>query len=61
MPEAAEAEAVVRVSGALDEFGDAVDRPDFHEHLQRGFVRAAMRRSPQTGDTRRDAGKRVRA
>ena len=50
MPEAAKAEVVVRISGALDELRDAVHRADFHEHLERGLVRAAMRRSRQAGD-----------
>ena len=61
VPEAAEAEGVLRISGSLDELGDAVNRADFHEHLQRGLIRPAMRRTPQAGDARRNAGKGVRA
>ncbi len=40
---------------------DAVDRADFHQHFQRGFVCAAMRRAPQAGNARRNAGEGVGA
>ena len=61
MAEAHQAEAVVLVLRALDVFGDAVDRADLGQHLQRRLVGAAMRRAPQAGDAGRDAGERIGA
>src|SRR3546814_6799306 len=43
------------------DLGDALGAADFAQHVQRRLVRAAMRRTPQAGDARRDAGKGVRA
>ena len=59
--EAHQAETVVLVLRALDVFGDAVDRADLGEHLERRLVGAAMRRAPEAGDAGRDAGERVGA
>ena len=59
--EAHQAEAVVLVLGALDEFRDAVDRADLAQHLERRLVGAAMRRAPQAGDAGGDAGERIGA
>ena len=42
-------------------FRNAIDRADLHQHLQRRFVGAAMRRAPQAGDAGRDAGERIGA
>src|SRR5581483_2013454 len=49
MPEAHQAERIVLVLRALDEFRNAVNMADIGKHLERGFVRPAMRRSPKTG------------
>src|SRR3546814_8376126 len=57
--EAHQAERVVLVLGAGDIFGDALGPADFAQHVERRFVRAAMRGAPQAGDTRRDAGEGV--
>src|SRR3546814_17299230 len=54
--EAHQAERVALVLGAGDIFGDALGPADFAQHVERRFVRAAMRGAPQAGDTRRDAG-----
>src|SRR3546814_1720146 len=59
VPEAHQAERVVLVLGAGDIFGDALGPADFAQHVERRFVRAAMRGAPQAGDTRRDAGEGV--
>ncbi len=52
MAEAHQTEVVVLVLGALDGGFHLVRRTDFFEHLQHGFVGAAVCRAPQ----RRDAG-----
>ena len=59
--EAHQPEGVVPVLGALDVFGDAVDRADLLQHLERRLVGAAMRRPPETGDAGRDAGEGIGA
>jgi GT2 family glycosyltransferase len=41
------------------ELGRAALRLQLLQHVQAGFVRAAVRRAPQAGDARRDGGKRV--
>ena len=61
VPEAHQAEVVVLVLGAVDEVADARDVADLLQHVQRGLVGAAVRRSPQAGDARGDAGERVGA
>ena len=52
---------VFAILHALDVFGDAIDSADFHQHVQRLFVGAPMRGTPQAGDAGRDTGKRVGA
>ena len=52
---------IVLVLGALDEFRDAVDRADLAQHVERGFVGAAMRGPPQAGAAGGDAGERIGA
>ena len=37
------------------------DVADLAQHVERRLVGAAVRRAPQAGDARRDAGERVRA
>ena len=61
MAEAHQAEGIVLILGALDEFGNAIDRADLAEHLQRRFVGAAMGGPPQAGDAGGDAGERIGA
>ena len=56
-----QAEGILGVLRALDVFGNAIDRADLAEHLQRRLVGAAMRRAPQAGDAGGDAGKRIGA
>ncbi len=59
--EAHQPERIVLVLGPGDIFRDVVGRADLGQHLERGFIRAAMRRTPQTGDAGRDAGERIGA
>ena len=61
MAEAEQPERVVSVTGLGDIFGDIVLVADLVEHVENGFVGAAMRRAPERGDAGGDAGKRVRA
>src|SRR6516162_7124984 len=56
VPKAHEPEGIVLVLGALDELGDAPDRPDFRKHLERGFVGAAVGGPPQAGAACGDTG-----
>src|SRR5690606_10761385 len=57
--EAHEAERIVLVLRALDEFRDAIDSADLCQHVERCFVGATMRRTPKAGDARSDAGEWV--
>ena len=52
--------AVVFVFGAFDKFRNAINRANFLEHFKTGLVGTAVGRTPKTGNTRRDTGKRVR-
>src|SRR6266851_769440 len=61
VPEAHEAHARVLVLRALDEFHDPGHIADLLQHLQAGFVGAAVSRAPQRHDSRGDAGKRISA
>ena len=54
-------EIVVGVLRPPDVFRNAIDGSDFLEHLERSFVGAAMRRSPQAGDARRNTSERIGA
>src|SRR3546814_16765939 len=53
--EAHQAERIVLVLRARDIFGDALGAADFAQHVERGFIRTAVRGTPQTGDARGDA------
>jgi hypothetical protein len=44
---------------ARDELADTGHVTDLFQHLQAGFVRAAVGRAPQAGDTGGDTGERV--
>ena len=59
--EAHQPERVVLVLGAGDIFGDALRVADLAQHVERRLVGAAVRRAPQAGDARGDAGERVGA
>ena len=59
--EAHQAERIVLVLGPLDVLGNAVDGADLLEHVERGFVGAAVRRAPQARDAGGDAGERIGA
>ena len=59
--EAHQAERIVLVLGAGDEFRDAVDGADLLQHVERRLVGAAMGRAPQAGDAGGDAGERIGA
>ena len=59
--ESHQAERIVGILGALDEFGDAIDGADLAEHFQTGLIGAAVRRTPQAGDAGGDAGERIGA
>ena len=59
--EAHQTERVVFVFRATDKFRNVLNGTDLFQHLQRSFVRATVRRSPQGGDARSDTGERVRA
>ena len=61
MAEAHQPERIVLVLGAGDEFRNVFDRADLRQHFERRFVGAAMRRAPEAGDARRDAGERIGA
>ena len=56
-----QAERVIFIFRATNEFRNVLNGADLFQHLQRRFVRAAVRRSPQGGDARSDTGERVRA
>ena len=59
--EAHQAEAGVLVLGLLHVFGNAIDGADLLQHVERGFVGAAVRGAPQAGDAGGDAGERIGA
>src|SRR5690606_33540507 len=59
--EAHQAERIILVLRLLDVFGNAINRADLLKHVERGFVRAAMCRAPEAGNTGRDASERVGA
>ena len=61
MTEAHQAERVVFVFRAAHEFRNVLNGADLFQHLERGFVSATVRRSPQGGDARGDTRERVRA
>src|SRR6266571_7047160 len=61
VPEAHQPHPRVLVLRALDEFPDPGHVADLLQHLQAGFVGAAVSRAPQRYDSRGDAGERVRA
>ncbi len=61
MAEAHQLDAGVLVLDLFDELADLVRRTDFLEHVQGGFVGAAVRRAPQAGDAGGDTGERVGA
>src|SRR5713101_985911 len=61
VPEAHEAHTRVLVLRALDEFADPGHIADLFQHLQAGFVGAAVSWAPQRDNSRRDAGKRIGA
>ena len=59
--EAHQTEGVILVFRAAHELRNVLNGADLFQHLKCCFVRAAVRRSPQGGDTRSDTGERVRA
>jgi len=59
MAEAHELHAGILVLRFPDEFADPRHVTDFLKHVQRCFVRAAVRGSPEAGDARSDAGERI--
>ena len=59
--ESEQAERIVTVACPVHIFRNIVLVADLVKHVQHGFVGAAMRRSPERGDARSDAGKRVGA
>ena len=61
MAKAHEAEGVIGVFGALDVVVDFVDAADLAQHVERGFVGAAVRGAPERGDAGGDASKGVGA
>lgn len=61
MAEAHEPERIVPVLGTLDVFRNAVDRGDLLNHRQSRLIGAPIRRPPEAGDSRRDAGKWIGA
>ena len=60
MPEAHQPERVALVLRLGDELVDAINRANLFEHLDDGFVGAAVRRSPQRGDAGSDTSEWVR-
>ncbi len=61
MPEAHQLDPGILVLRPLDELADLGDVADLLQHLQRRLVGAAVRGTPQAGDARGDAGKRIGA
>ena len=61
MAEAHQADAIDLVLHLVDVLPHIVDGADLLQHLECGFVGAAMRRTPETGDAGRDACERVGA
>src|SRR2546425_4467412 len=61
MSEPHQTHARVLVLRALDEFADLGHVADLFQHVQAGFVCAAVSRAPQRNDSRRDAGERIGA
>ena len=61
MAKAHQPETIILVLGSGDEFGNVFDMADFSQHLQRGFIGAAMRRAPEAGDAGGDAGEGIGA
>ena len=59
--EAHQAEARFLVLRLLDSRLHVLRRADFLQHLQNGFVRTTVGRSPQCSDARRNGGIRIRA
>ncbi len=59
--EAHQTEGVILVFRAAHELRNVLNGANLFQHLQRRFVRATVRRSPQGGNTRGDTGERVRA
>ncbi len=59
MPEAHQLERIVLVLGLRQEFLDVRYVADLVQHGEYGFVRAAVCRSPQSGDAGCDTGERV--
>ena len=59
--ESHQAEAGCLVLGLLHVFRNAVDRADLLQHVERGFVGAAVRGPPKAGDTGGDARERIGA
>ena len=57
MAKSHEPERIVLVLGTLDVFRDAVHRADLLKHHESTLIGAPIRRPPQAGDSRRDAGK----
>ena len=56
-----QAERVILIFRTTNKFRNVLNGADFFQHFQRRFVGAAVRRSPQGGDTGSDTGERVRA
>ena len=54
-----QAKGIIFIFGAGEKFRDIVDIADFHQHFQHRFIGAAVRRSPQCGDARRNTGKGI--
>ena len=54
-------EWVILILGLFNVFGNTVKAADFSEHFEHFLVCAAVRRAPQTGDTRGDTGDRIGA
>ncbi len=56
-----QAERIVLVLGPRNIFRNAIDGADLGQHVERGFVCAAMGGAPQAGDAGRNAGERIGA
>ena len=61
VPKSHQAVGIILVLGTLDEFRNAADRSNFAQHVECGFIGAAMRRTPETRASGGNAGERIGA